>query len=191
MSFFQIEDVPLPASKQRINEIVICRISSKSYNIFIYFQCGLREREESIMIMTRLTQSVVIFAAMTVSILSLTACGSGTKVTPETTPPSSAPSAVDTTVTTTTMPDMPIISGTMATNTQAVTWTVTTFDAKTMYVKLDKGFLKVRTGPGTEYSQIAALSNGMEVTVIGKTDTNWYQMQDGYYVFGQYLSDTQ
>jgi len=28
------------------------------------------------------------------------------------------------------------------------------------------------------------------VVVIGKTDGNWYKLDDGYYVSGDYLSDT-
>jgi uncharacterized protein YgiM (DUF1202 family) len=59
-----------------------------------------------------------------------------------------------------------------------------------MYVNVESDYLKVRKGPGKDFEQIASLTDGMSVTVVAKTETNWYKLQDGYYVSGDYLTTT-
>ena len=83
------------------------------------------------------------------------------------------------------------VTGTLASNDEAVTWELIDLEAATVkYVKVNDGFLKVRKGPGKDYEAVAALTKNMAITVVGKTTTNWYKMDDGFYVSGEYLSDT-
>lgn len=134
---------------------------------------------------------VVIIAALFIMVTSLSGCG-GTEPS-ETTQPSSTETAVvtvPTTVATTTAPNVNVIAPTIAANTAATVRPETPIDpAVTMYVHLDDGFLKVRTGPGTEHAQVSALTDGMAISVIAKTDNNWYKLSDGYYVFGDYVKE--
>jgi uncharacterized protein YgiM (DUF1202 family) len=59
-----------------------------------------------------------------------------------------------------------------------------------MYVKVASDFLKIRKGPGKDFDQVGSLTSGMTVSVAAKTNTNWYKLADGYYVSGDYLSET-
>lgn len=40
-----------------------------------------------------------------------------------------------------------------------------------------KNSLNLRSGPSTDYSVLKSLPTGTEITIIGKTDNNWYQIQ--------------
>jgi len=60
-----------------------------------------------------------------------------------------------------------------------------------MYVHTDSDFLRIRSGPGTDYQQVGSLVDGMTVSVVALTDTNWYKLADGYYVSGDYLTAEQ
>ena len=140
----------------------------------------------------RLTKTILICSIVVGGAVLLSSCGktnnatSTTKSTAETSTTASVTSAATTA-------SVPAISGTLATNAVGVTptWTETAIDpAKTMYVKVESDFLKIRKGPGKDYEQIGSLTNGMTVTVVALTDTNWYKLQDGYYVSGDYLSET-
>ncbi len=136
--------------------------------------------------------SVILIALLVIGTGMSSACSSDKKN--ETTASSSAESTMSvqtTTEATTTTMALAQISGTIAANTTPKSWKETPIDPqKTMYVKLKSDFLKVRTGPGTQYEQISALTDGMEVTVVAKTESNWYKLSDGYFVFGEYLTDT-
>lgn len=142
----------------------------------------------------RLTSTILICALVIGGTLLISSCGKkpaastttkATKVTTTTTTATVTPT--ETTI------SVPTFSGPLPTNTTAKTpkWTETKFDpAKTLYVKLKDGLLKVRTGPGTDYDQVAALTNGMAVTVVAKTDTNWYKLDDGYYISADFVTST-
>jgi uncharacterized protein YgiM (DUF1202 family) len=125
--------------------------------------------------------------------LSIAACGKkddSSKASSSNISESSTPSQLITLGTTTTVPTI-VFSGSLAANDEVETWTVTPIvPALTKYVNVNTGYLKVRKGPGVDYDQVAALSKNMQVVVIGKTDGNWYKLDDGYYVSGDYLSDT-
>lgn len=76
-------------------------------------------------------------------------------------------------------------------NDQEVTWQETELQSELpKYVKINSDYLRVRKGPGTEYDQVAALTKNMLVIVVAKTQNNWYKLDSGYYVSGEYLSDT-
>lgn len=136
-----------------------------------------------------ITVSILVFALG----FSVVACGKKddkAKTSTSNSNQSSLPTQMITLDTTTTAPTI-IFSGSLPVNDEVETWTVTPIDpALTKYVKVNAGYLKVRKGPGKDYDQVAALSKNMQVVVIGKTDGNWYKLDDGYYVSGDYLSDT-
>jgi hypothetical protein len=144
--------------------------------------------------MLRLIKTVLICSLLLAGILTLSACSS--KKTPDTstkvTNATSTTAPTDNTmITATPTPSITEISGTIISNDTLVTWVETTIETKTMYVNLTDGFLKIRKGPGKDYAQVGTLTDGMPVTVIALTDKNWYKLQDGFYVSGEYLSDTQ
>jgi len=137
-----------------------------------------------------LTQTILICAIVAGGILTLASCGKDS-TTATTTKISDTSTTAATTAAVTTS-SVPAISGTLATNVIGVTptWTETAIDpAKTMYVKVESDYLKIRKGPGKDFDQIGSLTNGMTVIVVAKTDTNWYKLQDGYYVSGDYLTE--
>ncbi len=139
----------------------------------------------------RLTKTLIICFIIVGGIVFLTSCGKGTTQTSATT---KATDSNSTTMATTkeTTSSVPVISGTLATNVIGVTptWKETAIDpAKTMTVKV-ADFLRIRKGPGTDFGQVGSLTNAMTVTVVAKTDNNWYKLQDGYYVSGDFLTET-
>ena len=139
----------------------------------------------------RITKTLILCSVLVGGIVFLASCGKDTKQTMTT----KATDTLTTTAATTTVTtaSVPAISGTLATNVIGVTptWTETAIDpAKTMYVKVVSDYLRIRKGPGTEYGQVGSLTNGMTVSVVAKTDTNWYKLQDGYYVSGDFLTET-
>lgn len=91
-----------------------------------------------------------------------------------------------------TTPSVPAISGPLPTNAVGATptWTETAIDpAKTMYVDV-VDFLRIRKGPSQDFEQVGSLTDGMAITVVAKTDANWYKLLDGYYVSGDFLTET-
>ena len=137
-----------------------------------------------------LTQTILICAIVAGGIFTLASCGKDN--TPATTTKISGTTTTAATTAAVTTSSVPAISGTLATNVigETPTWTETAIDpAKTMYVKVESDYLKIRKGPGKDFEQIGSLTNGMTVTVVAKTDTNWYKLQDGYYVSGDYLTE--
>ena len=133
------------------------------------------------------------FSMTCVMLISFAACGkkdddeeetSETSATvTETTPMATVP----TTEATTTLMEY---GETIQPNNQEIKWQETEMDAKVMYVHITDGYLKIRKGPGTDYEQVGTLTAGMEVIVVAKTDNNWYKLQDGFYVSGDYISAT-
>ena len=143
----------------------------------------------------RLTKTIIICTMVLAGIVTVSACSSKKATPSKTTAPTEATAAITTAPTATPTPSITEISGTILANDVAVTWTETTIDAKTMYVVLDSGYLKIRKGPGVEYDPpVGTLSDGMAVTVTATVvvaDITWYRLSDGFYVCGTYLSDTQ
>lgn len=136
-----------------------------------------------------LARTILISAILITGAALLASCGSKPEATTTTTAAETTTAATTTAAPT---PVVPAISGTLAPNVIAdtPTWAETVIDPpKTMYVNVESDFLKVRKGPGKEYEQVASLTDGMEVIVAAKTDTNWYKLQDGYYVSADYLTD--
>jgi len=143
--------------------------------------------------LVRLTKTILICTVVLAGAISLTACSNGKKPVNSTPAPSTEMSTGAVIVTATPTPSIAEITGSIAANDTPVTWTETVMPDTVMYVKLKDGFLKVRKGPGTDYAQVAALTDGMPVTVIGTavmTDTTWYRLKDGFYVSGDYLTAT-
>jgi len=141
----------------------------------------------------RLTKTILICTLLVAGAVSFGACS---KKNPTATTLTTAVNATTTAavVTTAPTPAVPAISGTLAANSvgETPTWVETPIDpAKTMYVKVTSDFLKIRKGPGKDFDQIGSLTNGMAVTVVAKTDNNWYKLQDGYYVSADYVTETQ
>ncbi len=134
-----------------------------------------------------LARTILISAILITGAALLASCGSETDSTTATTVVETTTAATTTAAPT---PVVPAISGTLAPNVIAPTWAETVIDPpKTMYVNVESDFLKVRKGPGKDYEQVASLTDGMAVVVAAKTDTNWYKLQDGYYVSADYLTD--
>jgi uncharacterized protein YgiM (DUF1202 family) len=141
--------------------------------------------------LARLMRIVTICSMVIVISVSAAACGSKKPAAESTTAPVSTAPQTEATTAAPTTAAVATISGTLAQNAEPVTWVETAIDpAKVMYVHVSSDFLRVRTGPDTTYPQVAALTNGMSITVTAKTENNWYKMQDGYYVFGDFVSET-
>lgn len=139
----------------------------------------------------RLTKTILICSLLIAGVVMLGACSKKNPAATTTTTVNVTTTAA--VVTTAPTLAVPVISGTLAANSvgETPTWVETAIDpAKTMYVKVDDS-LKIRKGPGKEYDQIGSLTNGMAVTVVAKTDNNWYKLQDGYYVSADYVTETQ
>lgn len=137
---------------------------------------------------------VLAFSMTCVMLFSFAACGKKDKDDDdETSAPSSSATettpmvTVPTTEATTTLMEY---GSTIQPNNEEVKWTETAMEAKVMYVHINDGYLKIRKGPGTDFEQIGTLTAGMEVIVVAKTDNNWYKLEDGFYVSGDYISAT-
>lgn len=132
-----------------------------------------------------------VIALTVVMTFALASC-SGTDTPKKTTKPTVATTTTAApTVEPTTGTTLFTVTGTLAPNDEEVKWEVIDLEAPTVkYVNVGEGFLKVRKGPGQEYLAVAALSKNMAVTVVAKTTTNWYKTDDGFYVSGEYLSNT-
>lgn len=141
--------------------------------------------------LARLMRIVTICSMVIVISVSAAACGSKKAGTESSSTATTAAQMTEATTVATTTQSVAAISGTIAANTEPITWVENAIDpAKVMYVHVASDFLRVRTGPDTTYPQISALTNGMTITVIAKTENNWYKLQDGYYVFGDFVSET-
>lgn len=129
---------------------------------------------------------LVVGVSLTAASLLLTACGGGE---PAATSAPSQTTTAPTEPTQTTLPPVPEAAASLPSNSEPKTWTETEFTTpETRYVKLESDFLRVRTGPGTTYKQVAALTNGMQVTVVAKTADEWYKLDSGYFVSGEFLT---
>lgn len=141
----------------------------------------------------RLTKTILICAIVVGGVVMLSACSKKSTETTKSVPAdtTTATAAATTTTTAAPTPSIPAISGPLESNEVTSTWVETAIDpAAIMYVNLESNYLNVRKGPGTDFEQVGALTDGMSVTVVAKTDTNWYKLQDGYYVSGDFLTDT-
>lgn len=124
-------------------------------------------------------------------VFTLAACGNNDDDRPETkltTKPSATtlPPAETTTATV-----LHIFQGTLPSNDEEITWTENALtNPLPKYVNIASDFLRVRKGPDTKYDQVAALTRGMQVVVIAKTGNDWFKLDSGYYVSGEYLSET-
>jgi uncharacterized protein YgiM (DUF1202 family) len=84
-----------------------------------------------------------------------------------------------------------IFQGTLPSNDEKITWTENALtNPLPKYVNITSDFLRVRKGPDTKYDQVAALTRGMQVVVMAKTGNDWFKLDSGYYVSGEFLSDT-
>jgi hypothetical protein len=144
----------------------------------------------------QLTKSALICSMILAGIVSITACSEEDKL-PTASPSTSQPSASSSTVDPLTSvsdvsptPSLAEIAGTLKPNDIAITWVENVIVEKTMYVDITDGYLKIRKGPGKDYEQIGTLTNDMPVIVIALTESNWYKTKDGFYVSGEYMSDT-
>lgn len=126
-----------------------------------------------------------------VMVLALASCGGNDTPKVTTRPAGSTTTASASTAAPTTTTTLFTVTGTLASNDEAVTWELVPLPSATVkYVNISDGFLKVRKGPSKDYEAVAALTKNMAVTVVGKTTTNWYKTDDGFYVSGEYLSNT-
>jgi len=66
---------------------------------------------------------------------------------------------------------------------QTADYTVTVMNA-IMYAK---NAVNLRQGPGTAYSKVGSLRKGDQVTVTGRADSGWYQLDSGAFVSDKYL----
>ncbi len=122
---------------------------------------------------------------------SFSACGGKKEAETTTTVESSTETTpIITTVTTTAETTLQEYGMSIAPNDVSVTWTEEPMEAKVMYVNIAEKYLKIRKGPGTDYDQVGTLTRNMQVVVVAKTDNNWYKLEDGFYVSGDYLSAT-
>ncbi|MBO4748185.1 MAG: SH3 domain-containing protein [Clostridiales bacterium] len=123
-------------------------------------------------------------------VLAITACGGKGKEESSETPESTTETTPMVTVAPTTVETTLLEYGmTIQENDQAVTWKEEAIEAKIMYANV-KTYLNVRKGPGPDYAGVAKFSKGMQIVVVAKTENGWYKTDDGFYVSGEYLSET-
>ena len=143
-----------------------------------------------------LTKTALIISMLLAGIVFVTGCSGENKLptaSSSSSQPSASSSSVDPLASVTELsptPSLAEISGTLAPNDTPVTWVENVIVEKTMYVNITDGYLKIRKGPGKDYVQVGTLTNDMPVIVVALTDSNWYKTKDGFYVSGDYLSDT-
>lgn len=108
--------------------------------------------------------------------------------TTESTTESTAPVIETTAATTTTLMQF---TGPLPSSDVEVTWTETEIDQTIRYAAVTAGeFLRVRKGPGTEYSIVGTLTRNQQVVVVAVTSSNWYKTADGFYISGDFLTST-
>lgn len=125
-------------------------------------------------------------------VFALAACGDKDNDRPETRMTSKATATTAPPADTTPTTVLSIIRGTLPSNDEEIDWTENLLtNPLPKYVNISSDFLRVRKGPGTQYDQVAALTRGMQVVVVAKTGNDWFKLEDGgYYVSGEYLSET-
>ena len=123
-------------------------------------------------------------------VLAITACGGkGEEASSETSPSTTETTPMVTVAPTTVETTLLEYGMTIQENDQAVTWKEEAIEAKVMYAKVET-YLNVRKGPGPDYAGVAKFTKGMQIVVVAKTENGWYKTEDGFYVSGEYLSET-
>ena len=143
--------------------------------------------------MNRKTFTLRLTAVMLTAVFgfSLAACG-GNK--PQESLEASDASAAISSITTTTEATTTLTEYTgPLSNTEPITWNETALESETVlyvYNISDTGYRNVRTGPDPKYTKAGTLSKGQAVTVVARTDNDWYKTSDGFYISGNYLTST-
>ncbi|MBO4649660.1 MAG: SH3 domain-containing protein [Clostridiales bacterium] len=123
-------------------------------------------------------------------VLAITACGGkGEEASSETSPSTTETTPMVTVAPTTVETTLLEYGMTIQENDQAVTWKEDAIEAKVMYANVQT-YLNVRKGPGPDYAGVAKFTKGMQIVVVAKTENGWYKTEDGFYVSGEYLSET-
>jgi len=136
------------------------------------------------------TKKILCVILASVMIFSIAGCKKKDKA-KETEETEAAPTPIP--VETTTVPAVtyPSYSGPLPSNDIEVTWTESDIEQKVMYASVSEGeFLNVRKGPDTNYDVVGTLTRNQEVTVVAQTGNGWYKTFDGFYVFGDLLTNT-
>lgn len=96
--------------------------------------------------------------------------------------------ATTTTEATTTLTDF---SGPLPSNTVEISWQETTIEQTVRYAYVSTGnYLRVRSGPGQDYDIVGTMTSDQQVIVIAVTSTGWYKTIDGFYISGDFLTET-
>ena len=134
-----------------------------------------------------LVRNVLAIALVGGFALSITGCkNDGSKDTTKS--ESSSEITTTTTESTTSLPDF---SGPLPSNTVAISWQETTIEQTVRYAYVSTGnYLRVRSGPGQDYDIVGTLTSDMEVIVVAVTDSGWYKTVDGFYVSGDFVTET-
>ena len=142
------------------------------------------------MINKSVIQKVGVVFLSVVMICSFTACKKSSKK--PTTSSSSSESEVTTTTTAAPTTSLTVYSGPLPSNDVTQSWQESALSQETtMYATVSAGnFLRIRKGPGTDYDIAGTLTRGQTVTVVAQTGNGWYKTTDGFYVSGNYLSNT-
>ena len=83
---------------------------------------------------------------------------------------------------------LPPPAETLPANTEPVTWDETPVEGGIQVMIVIGEPLNVRLGPGTDYNVIATLGKDMKISVVAKTDADWFKLAEGgYYVSGEFL----
>lgn len=135
----------------------------------------------------RVPKTAVAAVLSFILLVGIVSCGEKTKETSDTSDTSESESAVITEMTTT----LTDYSGPLPSNDVAVSWQETEIDETVRYAYVSDGnFLRVRSGPGTDYDIVATLTSDMQVVVVAVTSNGWYKLSDGFYVSGDFLTET-
>ena len=143
--------------------------------------------------MNRKTFTIRLTAVMLTAVIgtSIAACG-GKKAAENLEPSNASESITSITTTTEATTTLTEYTGPLA-NTEPITWNETALDSETVlyvYNISDTGYLNVRSGPDPKYTKVGTLSKGQAVTVVARTDNDWYKTTDGFYISGNYLTST-
>ena len=140
------------------------------------------------MIRKEIVKKIIALTVIAMTLIGFAACSKKTSETTVATSDTSASTEASTTAATTSLPQY---VGPLPSNSESVTWTETAITEKVMYAFVSEGnFLRVRTGPGTDYDIAASLTSDMEVVVVAQTSNGWYKLNDGFYVSGDFLTAT-
>jgi len=141
----------------------------------------------------RKTFTLRLTAIMLTAVIGTSIAACGAKKEAESLEPSDASESI-TSITTTTEATTTLTeyTGPLA-NTEQITWNETALESETVlyvYNISDTGYLNVRSGPDPKYTKVGTLSKGQAVTVVARTDNDWYKTTDGFYISGNYLTST-